>query len=122
MISKLSIWYTFIFKLILQFSIILLFLNACGESQYSQSKSEMDLEIPELYLQHCGACHGEDGSGGIGRALNGQHIIEMSEAQLFMIIYDGIGNVMPNFKSTLSTEQISDLIVYIRSFSNDTSN
>ena len=45
----------------------------------------------------------------------------MSEAQLFMMIYEGIGTAMPSFKSTLSTEQIIGLITHIRSFSDDDS-
>ncbi len=100
-------------------AVLFIFLCACGESQELESSSEASLEIPQLYQQYCSSCHGVNGEGGIGRALNPPHISEMSEAQLFMMIYEGIGTAMPSFKSTLSTEQIAGLTTYIRSFSDD---
>ena len=100
-------------------AVIFIFLCACGESQELESSSDESLEVPQLYQQNCSSCHGINGEGGIGRALNTPHISEMSEAQLFMMIYEGIGTVMPSFKSTLSTEQITGLITHIRSFSDD---
>ena len=106
----------------LYFSLVIFtLLYACGESQELESSSEVSSNVPQLYQQHCSSCHGGNGEGGIGRALNGPHILEMSEAQLFMMIYEGIGTAMPSFKSTLSTEQIIGLITHIRSFSDDDS-
>ena len=101
-------------------AVMFIFLCACGESKLESSSDESS-EVPQLYQQHCSSCHGINGEGGIGRALNGPHIAEMSEAQLFMMIYEGIGTAMPSFKSALSTEQIAGLIIHIRSFSDDDS-
>ena len=98
-------------------AVIVTFFCACGESQELESSSEESLEVTQLYQQHCSLCHGVNGEGGIGRALNTPHISDMSEAQLFMMIYEGIGTAMPSFKSTLSSEQIAELIAHIRSFS-----
>ena len=100
------------------FTLIALFLfiwtSACGDPEDFEMADSTPIDAPKLYQQHCRACHGEAGQGGIGKPLNGPHIVEMSEAQLFMMIYDGIGLNMPSFKSTLTSDQIAELVVYLR--------
>lgn len=96
------------------FLITILLMSSCDESQEAEPTKQVTMDGPSLYQQHCSLCHGENGEGGIGKALDGPHIDEMSEAQLFMMIYEGIGSSMPDFKSKLSTDQIVDLIAFLR--------
>ena len=55
-----------------------------------------------------------NGGGGSAEALTSDHIDEMTDAQLFRTIYNGIGGVMPPFYSTLNTVEITTLVKYIR--------
>ena len=104
------------FLSIILYSIITLSLNACGDTEESEFTDNSMLEAPEIYLQNCSVCHGEFGEGKNGRALNTPHIDEMTDGQLFTMIYEGIGTVMPSFRSSLTTEQIVDVVRYIRTF------
>ena len=89
-------------------------LSACGDLDRTGESASTEPDSATLYQQHCSDCHGARGEGGVGRALNGSHLEEMSEAQLFMMIYEGIGSSMPSFKSTLTSEQIAEMVTYIR--------
>ena len=96
--------------------LLALLLNGCGESEEETSVDAMSPDGAALYQQQCSACHGARGEGGTGRALNGPHVAEMSDAQLFMMIYEGIGSVMPSFKSTLTTDEIANVVEHLRTF------
>ena len=89
-------------------------LNGCGDADPVTSPPPTEPEISTIYQERCSACHGERGEGGVGKALDGPHIDDMSDAQLFMMIYDGIGTAMPSFKSILTSEQIARIVEYIR--------
>ena len=94
--------------------ITLICIAGCGTEKSTNSAVEMTgTSASERYIEYCSACHGELGEGGIGRALNTDHVKEMSEAQLFMMIYDGIGSSMPAFKDNLSSDDIAGLVEYI---------
>ncbi len=74
-----------------------------------------------LYEQHCAACHGAKGSGGVGVPLAlADFQSSVSDAYLAKTIqYGRKGRVMPAF-SSLSSEEITALVGYIRSFSDAT--
>ena len=94
-------------------ALVVLGLMACDD----QSNIEGDLPMtdgPAIYQENCSVCHGTNGEGGSGKALTSDHINEMTDAQLFMSIYNGIGGVMPAFQSTLTSEEITALVEYIR--------
>jgi mono/diheme cytochrome c family protein len=70
----------------------------------------------------CIGCHGADGSGNTpagkavkARDLRGDDVQKQSDADLAAAIANGRGK-MPPFKSSLSTQQIKDLVAYIRTF------
>ena len=71
----------------------------------------------DLYDQSCAACHGVDGGGGIGMAINAgtNTDLNLSDEQIAGVITVGPGN-MPGF-SRLSPEQVDSLVVYVRSLS-----
>ena len=68
----------------------------------------------------CAMCHGQDGGGSeIGKSMNvpdlrSPVVQTLPDAQLAPIISDGKGG-MPQFKNSLSEDQIHALVTYIRS-------
>ena len=82
-----------------------------------------------LYQSYCSGCHGVDGQGGaknfmphVGTLTRKGYIDLMDDDYLAMVIADGgeaVGKsaYMPAWKTTLSKEDIADVIAYIRTFS-----
>jgi mono/diheme cytochrome c family protein len=80
-----------------------------------------------LYKQYCRGCHGEDGRGGAHtfmphvQTLTKKDYIELvPDGYLFTVIAEGGAAVgknsyMPAWQSTLSVQEIKDVIAYIRS-------
>jgi cytochrome c6 len=68
----------------------------------------------------CAMCHGQDGCGSeVGKSMNvpdlrSPVVQKLPDAQLAQIISDGKGG-MPQFKNSLSEDQIHALVTYIRS-------
>lgn len=75
-----------------------------------------------LYRQKaCATCHGADGSGNtpVGKSLKARdlrsdEVQKQSDDALTTVIADGRGK-MPGYKSSLSAEQIRQLVAHIRS-------
>lgn len=86
----------------------------------------VDLNNPEevaalgerLFATTCAACHGEEGSGGTGPALNSLQVLTRStDEQIANTIISGghrPGSVMPAFGDRLTTTEIEALVGYIR--------
>ena len=87
----------------------LVFLSGCAAA-------EDDLFGKDLYDRSCAACHGIDGSGGIGNEIDGgsNTDLNLTDEQIAGVITVGPGN-MPGFPR-LSPEQIDSLVQYVRSF------
>ena len=74
-----------------------------------------------LYRQKaCATCHGADGSGNTpvgkslkARDLGSEEVQKQSDDELAATITNGRGK-MPGFKSSLSTDQVKQLVTYIR--------
>ncbi len=69
----------------------------------------------ELFEMNCAVCHGKDG---VSILPNAPHFakgdrLEKTDDLLFASIADGL-NVMPPWKNVLSEEQISEILVYVR--------
>jgi mono/diheme cytochrome c family protein len=75
----------------------------------------------EIYTDLCSQCHGDAGQGGIGSVLNTPAYQEtISDTELFSSISDGHpATSMIAWGSVLSSEQIVELVNYIRSLSTD---
>ncbi len=75
-----------------------------------------------LYRQKaCATCHGADGSGNTpvgkslkARDLGSEEVQKQSDDELAATITNGRGK-MPGFKSSLSADQVQQLVTYIRS-------
>lgn len=68
----------------------------------------------EIYMQVCARCHADDLSGAVGPALGeGSHAASETDEYLISTITDGRGR-MPSFRQTLSSEQIEQVVAYLR--------
>ena len=77
-------------------------------------------DAQKVYEQQCAKCHGPDGSGNtqIGKAVGAKDLrapeaLKLTDAAISKQIQEGKGN-MPPFGGSLSKEQISALIPYVR--------
>ena len=77
-------------------------------------------DAQKVYEQQCAKCHGPDGSGNtqIGKAVGAKDLrapeaLKLTDAAISKQIEQGKGN-MPPFGGSLSKEQISALIPYVR--------
>jgi len=69
----------------------------------------------EIYAAVCSQCHGLDGEGLIGPSLLGDEIDTYSDLDLFAVISRGReSTVMIGFEDLLSSEQIDQLVLFIR--------
>ena len=72
------------------------------------------------FQSECAMCHGPDGAGSeVGKSMNvpdlrSPVVQKLPDAELAQVIANGKGG-MPSFKSSLSEDQIHDLVAHIRS-------
>lgn len=86
----------------------LLVLAACADPPPPQASGQ------EIYQQLCANCHAADLNGGVGPAIGaGSNSAEQDDNFLVLTITRGRGP-MPSFESTLSDEQISRVVDYLR--------
>ncbi len=68
----------------------------------------------ELYGQFCARCHGVDLGGGVGIGLGTDSpLVERPDSYVVDVIANGRGS-MPAFDNTLSDDQISRVVDFIR--------
>jgi mono/diheme cytochrome c family protein len=70
----------------------------------------------ELYVSYCAACHGTDGSGGLGTNLNDNLYIQSQEdTELLTFLLEGrSGTAMEGYKGLLMELQIEDIVAFLR--------
>lgn len=79
----------------------------------------------ELYSLNCSACHGLNGEGGVGPALNSKQFLQASsDEQTQLIIAVGVPGTQMNAYSLdhggpLTSEQIKAMATFIRSWEED---
>ncbi|WP_455198151.1 c-type cytochrome [Kaarinaea lacus] len=71
----------------------------------------------KIYGTYCESCHGNDGRGELSGAPNFTRGLSMMkpDSALFETVING-RNAMPGFQGVLKSEDIYDVISYIRSF------
>lgn len=75
-----------------------------------------------LYAENCVECHGENGEGKVGPALNSRELLEMTSDETFAsLIRTGVpGTVMPAwgqaFGGPFTDQQVNQLVAYIRAW------
>jgi cbb3-type cytochrome c oxidase subunit III len=76
----------------------------------------------QLYADDCAACHGDNGEGQVGPALNSRELLKTTvDATLHSLIRTGVpGSVMPAwgqaFGGPLTDEQVNQLVAFIRAW------
>jgi len=76
----------------------------------------------EIYQEQCVACHGAQGEGGSGPALNNRSLLKNTlDSVFFSVIRSGVpGTQMPawnvDFGGPLTDEDVHDLVAFIRSW------
>jgi len=70
----------------------------------------------KIYAEHCEYCHGPsgEGMGGMGELRAWDQLMKTDE-ELFAIVRDG-KMVMPGYDGLLTSEEILDVISYMRTF------
>ena len=72
-----------------------------------------------IYTEQCGSCHGADGEGGVGTALNDKNILKNTLDDIFFsVIRSGVPSTqMPawsvDFGGPLTDEDIKDVVAFI---------
>ncbi|NTU84341.1 MAG: c-type cytochrome [Chloroflexales bacterium] len=102
-------------------------LAAAGVALAARAPQAIDLSDPQavlalgerLFVSTCTSCHGENGTGGIGPAINSQQFLSRKDdAAITQAITVGgrrPGSAMPAFGERLTTVEIDALVRYIRS-------
>lgn len=76
----------------------------------------------EIYREQCAACHGEQGEGGSGPALNNREVLKNTlDSVFFSVIRSGVpGTQMPawsvDFGGPLTDEDVRDVVAFIRAW------
>jgi mono/diheme cytochrome c family protein len=103
-------------------------LSAEGVALTPPEPVRLDLNNPEevlaygerLFATTCAACHGENGSGGTGPALNSQQILtRQTDEQILQTIINGghrPNSAMPAFGDRLTLVEMEALVDYIRAW------
>jgi len=88
--------------------------DTISNSDIKETTSEVPVIVSkgrQLFEQKCAACHGSNGTAGIGGAAN-LYISRLDSAAVIKIIDKG-KNAMPPFGTQLKKEEIRDLAVYV---------
>ncbi len=104
------------------FSITWLGENARLEQATESYSDERLIRGRKVYNEQCVSCHGADGEGGVGPALNNRAVLKNTlDAIFFSVIRSGVpGTEMPawsvDFGGPLTDEDIRDAVAYMRAW------
>jgi mono/diheme cytochrome c family protein len=102
--SRVALW--------LKIALALSFFAIAADMARAQAATTSD--APELYREHCVACHGEQRLGGMGPALLPESLQRVKPAEATTVIAKGRqATQMPGFANKLSAEQIGALTKWI---------
>ena len=76
------------------------------------------VEGEKLYTASCAACHGADGTGGVGPGLHANGLIQSKDdAELVDFLLSGVeGTAMAGFQGRLDQAQLSRIVALLRSW------
>jgi mono/diheme cytochrome c family protein len=115
----------FMIVLIVAFAVYLLVEPTARADSLDEHTTTLAAMGAEIYELNCTSCHGADGEGGIGPALNSQEFLTAAnDDQITAIISVGIpGSPMSayslDFGGPLTAEEIDGLTAYLRSWEED---
>ncbi len=97
---------------------LLCLLYSCGSNTAPEQEAPPELSTSPpapgkmLFDSKCAACHGEDGTAGIGNAANLQ-TSKLDSVAIISTLTNG-RNAMPAFKNVLTNEEIAQLAHYVQ--------
>lgn len=101
----------------------LLAVSPVAAQEFANDEASMNLLMEEgetVYGNYCAACHGVNGEGGGGPALDGVSFVSSRSAVVYQILYGAMDHGMPAFAPVLSDQEIAAVSTYIRNaWSND---
>ena len=115
----------FMAVLILAFVAYLLYEPTARADALDTDRSDLTAMGKELYGANCASCHGAEGEGGIGPALNSQEFLTAAnDDQIRALITVGIPGALMSaysldFGGPLTAEEIDGLVAYLRSWEED---
>ncbi len=70
----------------------------------------------EIYAEKCGVCHGQEGEGGIGTAMQPNEFVQdNNNAALVEFLLEGrTGTAMAGFDGRLSDDEIANIVAFLR--------
>ena len=102
---------------ILVFAIVMLFTNdpTPPPELVADSQVPAGVDAASIYGASCAACHGGDGSGGIGPPIRSGRVVERfpQVADEIAVVAEGRGG-MPAFGGRLTAEEVSAVVEYTR--------
>ena len=90
--------------------------NSSSLSTDSEDQVRTQQKVPpgkRRFEEKCAACHGQDGTAGIGNAANLQ-ISKIDPADVIQIIRDGKAG-MPAFEEIMTPEETHEVMIYVTS-------
>lgn len=72
-----------------------------------------------LFVEHCAACHGRDGSMGMHGAKDLSRSM-LTEAEMIFVVTNG-KSAMAGFSNTLTKQQVAEVVEYVRGIRNQQS-
>jgi mono/diheme cytochrome c family protein len=108
--------------LVLAFPVYRLTESARLSDELASETSAQIVAGRQLWSLNCATCHGTQGEGGVGPALNSQEFLKtVSDEQIHGIVAGGIpGSSMPawldEYGGPLTDQQIAAVVAYIRSW------
>jgi mono/diheme cytochrome c family protein len=115
----------FMVLMILIFPLYLWYEPAGRAEALEEHEANLAAQGADLYSLNCASCHGPDGEGSVGPALNSQQFLSTPvDDQIRALIAVGIpGSLMSayslDFGGPLTSEQIDALTAYLRSWEPD---
>lgn len=83
----------------------------------ANDEASLNLLIEEgetVYTTYCSACHGVNGEGGGGPALDNSTMVNSRSATIFQILFGATDHGMPAFAPMLDDRQVAAVSTYIR--------
>jgi cytochrome c-L len=87
-----------------------------GQNPYNGKPDAIE-DGKKLYVQFCQACHGRDGSGGMGVSLTDPKVIYeriRTDVGLFEVIFGGASGAMQPFSKRMTQDQILRVMAFVR--------
>lgn len=91
--------------------------HVTGENPYSGEEAAI-ANGKDIFNRNCRACHGVDGAGGMGPALNDDNVRRERAAThkgMFEIIYGGSAGAMQGFAKRLDQDEILNVMAFVES-------